>query len=443
MATTTSSGAHADAAATGTGTQRPTRVRWKIFLLLLMLVTINYVDRGSISVALPLIKEEFGLSAEATGLALSAFFWTYALMQIPGGWLIDRLQPRKIVLGSTIGWGVAQTLTAGATGMGSLMGLRMLLGAAEAPIMPAGGKLNALWMPWRERGRGAVILDSGAPLGAAVGGIAITWLIAVTGGWREAFVVAGVATVLAGVWGWWYIRDVPREHPRINDAEADLIEAAHAEEDAMAPAGSGRTGLTPYLRHRSFWAMCFAWMGFNGVFYGLLTWGPLYLSEAKGFDLKTLGWSTFVIFGAGFVGEILGGFLADHLRCRGISANRVLRPLLGGAGLLVIAALVGVTMIPNAVTAVVLLSVVLFFLRWVGLMWSVPSILGGRQNAGVLGGAMNFSGNLAGICTPLIVGLIVGATGGDYGPALLYFVGAGVLMTVSVVVLDYSRRLPV
>jgi len=424
-------------------TTRPTRVRWKIFLLLLLLVTINYVDRGSISVALPLIKEEFGLSPEATGLLLSAFFWTYALMQIPGGWLIDRIQPRKVVTGSCVGWGLATGLTAGATGFGSLVTLRALLGVAEAPVMPAGGKLNALWMPWRERGRGAVILDAGAPLGAAVGGVSIAWLIAATGGWRPAFVVAGAVTVLIGLAAWWYIRDVPREHPGINDAEAELIEAAHAEEDAMAPAGAGKGRLVDYVRFRSFWAMCLAWMGFNGVFYGLLTWGPIYLAETKGFNLATIGWSTFVIFGAGFVGEITGGFLADHLRSRGIAANRVLRPLLGSAGVLVIIALLGVRFIPDPMTAVALLSVVMFFLRWVGLMWSVPSILGGRRNAGVLGGAMNFSGNIAGIVTPMVVGLIVGATGGDYGPALLYFVGAGVLMTASVMTLDYSRRLPV
>lgn len=436
--TTTSAGA-----VEASTTTRPTRVRWKIFLLLLLLVTINYVDRGSISVALPLIKEEFGLSPEATGILLSAFFWTYALMQIPGGWLIDRIQPRKVVTGSCVGWGLATGLTAGATGFGSLVTLRALLGVAEAPVMPAGGKLNALWMPWRERGRGAVILDAGAPLGAAVGGVSIAWLIAATGGWRPAFVVAGAVTVLIGLLAWWYIRDVPREHPGINDAEVDLIESSHAEEDAIAAAGASSGRLLDYTKHRSFWAMCLAWMGFNGVFYGLLTWGPIYLAETKGFNLATIGWSTFVIFGAGFVGEITGGFLADHLRSRGLAANRVLRPLLGSAGVLVILALLGVRFIPDPMTAVALLSVVMFFLRWVGLMWSVPSILGGRRNAGVLGGAMNFSGNIAGIVTPMVVGLIVGATGGDYGPALLYFVGAGVLMTASVMTLDYSRRLPV
>lgn len=435
-----------DAATASTTATKPpagsTRVRWKIFLLLLVLVTVNYVDRGSISVALPLLKKEFGLSAETTGLALSAFFWTYALMQIPGGWLIDRLKPRKIIVASCVGWGVAQALTALATGFGSLLALRMLLGFAEAPVMPAGGKLNAIWMPWRERGRGAVILDGGAPLGAAVGGIAITGLIAATGGWRQAFVVAGVATVIIGFFAWRYIRDVPREHPAINGSETDYIETAHAEEDSWAPTGArGRRGLRGYLRFKSFWAMCLAWMGFNGVFYGLLTWGPLYLSETKHFDLKTIGWSTFAIFGAGFVGELTGGFIADRWRSNGAPANKVLRTLLGSAGCVVVAALIGVTLLPDPVTAVILLSTVLFFLRWVGLLWSVPSILGGRDDAGVLGGAMNLSGNIAGIVTPTVVGFIVGATGG-YGWALIYFVGAGVLMTVSVIALDYSRRLP-
>ena len=188
--------------------------------------------------------------------------------------------------------------------------------------------------------------------------------------------------------------------------------------------------------------MCFGWLGFNGVFYGLLTWGPLYLAQAKHFNLNTIGWSTFVIFGAGFVGEILGGTIADKWRAAGASANLVMRTLLGISSVVVVGGLVGVTVVADPITAVVLLSVVLFFLRWVGLFWSIPSILGGRTNAGVLGGAMNFSGNIAGFVTPIVVGLIVGATG-SYTWALLYFVGSAVIMGVSVLTLDYNKRLPV
>jgi ACS family D-galactonate transporter-like MFS transporter len=425
-----------------TATGRRSRVRWKIFTMLLALVALNYVDRGSISVALPLITKELHISKEATGIALSAFFWSYALMQIPGGWLVDKLKPRIMVAASVTGWGIAQALTAGAASLGSLMSFRLLLGAAEAPIYPAGGKLNANWMTAGERGRGAVLLDGGAPLGAAIGGILISWLIALTGGWRMAFVIAGVATVLIGLLAAWYIRDSPGEHPSANAAEIEYLEAAHRREQAGSPEPSRRVSLLRYAKFRSFWAMCLGWCGFNGVFYGLLTWGPLYLSETKHFNIQAIGYSTLVIYGAGFVGELVGGFLADWWRGTGASPNTVLRTMLGTAGVFVVLALLGVTFVPNAAIAVALLSVVLFFLRWAGVYWSVPSILAGRTNAGIVGGAMNLGGNVAGILSPIVVGLIVGATG-SYTGALLFFVGSGALFTACNLALDYSRRLPV
>ena len=430
-----------DSALTG---DRRTSVRWKLFVLLLALVTLNYIDRGSISVAMPLIKEEFKLSSESTGLLLSAFFLAYALMQVPGGWLVDKLGPRKMATASTLGWGLATAMSGFAWSFASLFTARAAIGVTEAAIMPSGGKLNASWMASRERGRGATILDAGAPLGAGIGGVVVTGLIAATGSWRGAFIAAGVATALFSLLAWRYIRDHPREHKGVNEAEARYVEASHAEEDRVAAQTPTpeRTRLLSYLKFRSFWAMCLGWFGFNGVFYGLLTWGPLYLSEAKGFKLAEVGWGTFVIFGAGFVGELLGGYLADAWRARGASANTVMRTLLGLASAVVVAGLVGVIFIDGSIAAVVLLSVVLFFLRWVGLFWSIPALLGGRKNAGILGGAMNLGGNINGFITPTAVGLIVGATGG-YAWALAYFVGAAVVMTASVLILDYSRRLPV
>src|SRR5699024_1177996 len=248
-------------------------------------------------------------------------------------------------------------------------------------------------------------------------------LIALTGSWRWAFIIAGAATMLMGLAAWWYVRDHPREHPSVNEAEAEYIEQSHAEEDRSSGTTPTKGKLRNYLKYRSFWAMCFGWFGFNGVFYGLLTWGPLYLSESKGFNLDAIGWSTFVIFGAGFVGEILGGLLADKLQQRGRSVNKVMRTMLGGSAIVVALGLVGTTVLPDPITAVTMLSIVLFFLRWVGLFWAVPATLGGRQNAGLMGGAMNLSGNVAGFLTPIIVGFIVGATGG-YTWALLYFAGS-------------------
>ena len=121
-------------------------------------------------------------------------------MQIPGGMLADRFKPRIVIAAATVGWGFFQAIAAVCTGWVVLLLTRLGLGAAEAPIYPAGGKLNAIWMTQNERGRGATLLDGGAPLGAALGSIVIAGLIAGLDSWRLAFVVAGVGTMLAGLW---------------------------------------------------------------------------------------------------------------------------------------------------------------------------------------------------------------------------------------------------
>src|SRR3954466_5117262 len=250
--------------------EKRTSVRWKIFFLMLCLVSINYIDRASLSIAMPLISQEFNLNAMEQGLILSSFFWTYTIMQVPGGMLADRFKPRIMIAVATFGWGFFQAIAAVSTGWLTLTLTRFGLGAAEAPIYPAGGKLNAMWMTRNERGRGATLLDGGAPLGAALGSIVIAGLIAGLDSWRMSFIVAGVGTILAGLWCWYYIRNNPREHPGVNDAEARYLEEAHAAEDAQSPAVVGGSPMG-FFRYRSVWAMCCGWMFFNTVWYGLLT----------------------------------------------------------------------------------------------------------------------------------------------------------------------------
>jgi ACS family D-galactonate transporter-like MFS transporter len=199
-------------------------VRWKIFVVMLSLIAINYIDRASLSVAMPLISKEFDIGPAMEGLILSSFFWTYAVMQIPGGMLADRFKPRIVIASATVFWGFFQAIAAVCTNAPSLLLTRLGLGASEARIYPAGGKLNAIWMTQTERGRGATLLDGGAPLGAALGAILITGLIATLGSWRLAFAVAGVGTVLAGILAWFYVRNTPREHPGVNELEAAYIE---------------------------------------------------------------------------------------------------------------------------------------------------------------------------------------------------------------------------
>jgi ACS family D-galactonate transporter-like MFS transporter len=418
-----------------------TRVRWKIFLLMLTLTCINYIDRASLSVAMPLIGKEFGLDPAMQGLILSSFFWTYAFMQVPGGMLADRYKPRIVIALSTVGWGFFQTIAAIATNWPTLLLTRLGLGATEAPIYPAGGKLNAMWMTPTERARGATLLDGGAPLGAALGAIVIAGLIAALGSWRLAFIVAGVGTMACGLLAWWYIRNSPREHPLVSDAEARHIEEAHAAEDAQnTHIGSG--SWSAYFRFRSVWCMCLGWMFFNTVFYGLLTWLPSYLFEVHGFDIKTLGGATFIIFFSGFVGELVGGWISDQWRARGGMPNQVFRIMFAVAALFTTASIFAVGYVGDPIAVVALLSVVLFFLRWCGMYWAVPSILATRDRAGFLGGCMNLGGNIAGIAVPIIVGFIVQITG-SYFLAMMFFAGAGIGLLICSIAIDYSRKLPV
>ena len=418
-----------------------TFVRWKIFLMLLALISMNYIDRASLSVAMPLIAREFKLDPAAQGVILSSFFWTYALSQIPGGMLADRFKPRIVIAGATVFWGAFQVLACACTSGAALLFTRLGLGAAEAPIYPAGGKLNSIWMTTNERGRGATLLDGGAPLGAALGSLIVTSLIAVFGSWRPAFLISGAGTILAGMWAWSYVRNSPREHAGVNDAEASYIEKGQEIEHLHEPANqTGR--FLDFFKYRSVWAMFFGWMCFNSVFYGLLTWMPTYLNRTHGFDIGKMGGASFLVFFSGFVGELTGGWIADKWKSSGAPWNRVLRTLFAIAAIIATASIFSVSYARNPIFAVALLSSTLFFLRWCGLYWCIPSLLGTRDQVGFLGGAMNLGGNIAGITIPVVVGLIVQHTG-SYFLALMLFVVLGVGLLVCSIAIDYENKVPV
>lgn len=425
------------------GSKKPTNVRWSIFIALLVLTTINYVDRSILSVAMPAIQKDLNLDPALVGVVLSSFFWGYALMQIPSGFIIDRVRPDKIVLGSAVGWGIAQTLTGFANTASHLMFFRVLLGVTESPIMPAGGKLQGMWLPSKERARGATINDAGAPLGSAVGGPIIVAFMAWFGGWRGALIGAGLLTVVIGFLAYRVIKGSPSTNKRLNQAERDYINNALAEENAKADAeAKTKIDMKTYLKSRSFWGMCLGWFSFNTVFYGLLTWGPTYLAQTQHIDIKSVGFSTLVIFGCGFIGELIGGVFVDKWREKGGKYNTVMKTTLAIAGLGAALSILLLTKTSSLASAIALLSFALFFLRWAGIFWSVPSAIAQRQHTGVMGGCMNFAGNIAGVITPIYIGLIVKFTG-TFTTGLLMFVLAGVLLAIAGSLINYEKKIGV
>jgi len=423
-----------DTAQRGTRTRRFTlpSLRWWMFGFFVLVMIINYLDRSSLSIAMPLIGKEFHLTPGVEGLLLSSFGWTYTLMQLPGGWLVDKIKPRKIVTGSLVGWGIAEALTGVATGVMALFGMRMLLGVFEGPVQNGANTSLTRWLRRSERARGSTLVDGGGPLGTAIGGLLVTGLIIALGTWRLAFGVVGAITVLIGVIAWLFMRDNPASHPLIRDEEREYLAAIDTEAAPVAK----RTA-ADYLRSRSTWLLLSAFFGYDAVVYGLLTWAPSYVSRQQHASTALIGTWTFVIFGVGFIGEIFAGQLADRLIRAGAKPNRVLRWMLGFAGLGVAVAILLVNVAPTPVVALLLISAANFFLRWGGLYWSVPARIAHPSDVGKISGAMNFSGNVAGIIMPILIGFIVQATS-SFVVVFIIFAIAGVIMALSSVGINYG-----
>ena len=279
-------------AASATGRSR---VRWKIFLMMLLLISINYIDRASLSVAMPLIGKEFDMDADYSGpgperllLDLRAHAGTgrHARGPIQAAHR-DRMRDARV--------GVLP---------GSRRSVHQLVFTAAHAARPR--RRGSTDLP----GRGQVERDmddqqrarAGSHLArrrcaarCALGSLIIAGLIAELNSWRLSFIIAGVGTILVGLWAYYYIRNHPREHPSANEAEIRYLEEAHAAEDAQSPkVVSGK--VTGFFRYRSVWGMCCGWMFFNTVWYGLLTWMPNYLYKAHGFDISQLGAASFLIF---------------------------------------------------------------------------------------------------------------------------------------------------
>lgn len=417
---------------------RRSSVRIRVFAILFALILINFLDRTALTVALPYIGEDISITPAIKGWILGAFFWTYLIFQLPGGWLLDRFGPRKIIGIVGTAWGLVELVSGFATGAIFLLMTRLSLGAAEAPVYPAGAKINSAWLPGKERARGATILDAASPLGAAFGGLLITFLIGIFGSWRWAFFVTGALTIAAAVLCYVYLRDRPQQHPRVNDAELAHIRSDRNTEPAEdGPLPTARD----YLTSASFWGMMLGRLGWAFAWWGIISWTPSYLVDALHFDLESLGWGTFFVYGMGFVGEILSGFLTDHLRKRTGRLNLVTKIMLVGSGAAGAVAIFLIPLASNGYTALIALGVAVFFILFGGIYWAVPAWLAPRAQVGTVGGAMNIASAAGGALAPVVMGYAIMAGSGSYAGAFGFLAGAAVIYLIGSLLINFEKPL--
>ncbi|SDT21393.1 MFS transporter [Microlunatus soli] len=415
------------------------RVRWILIGLAFAAIAINYIDRANLSVALPYMDKDLGLDPAASGLVLGAFFWTYALCQLPLGWLVDRLGARTMFAAAVAWWSIFTAATVLARGFGSLFGLRLLLGVGEAGAFPAATKMVEEWFPRRERGIASGIYDSGARGGTLLSIPIVTALIAALG-WKGSFIVTGsLGLVWVIIWLWAY--HSPIKHRWISEAELAYIKAGGArvdpdqqEVDHDRPAVRWRDLFT----NRTVWGMAIGFGCQSYVIYFFITWFPSYLVEERHFSLLELGiWGTVPGFVA-FLGNFLGGWVSDALVRRGHSVT-VARKSCIIAGMLGSAVIGFVGLVPSAVLALVLLSFsfgcVTFATSSIVALPADVAPTSGASMAGSIQGFQNGIANLAGIASPAVIGALYGLTGSfGWGLASAAFVAVAGCVVYLIVV---------
>ena len=371
-----------------------TRLDWVVLILLVASVGINYIDRGTLSVAGVALSKELNLKPHELGFLLSAFFWTYAAFQIVAGWLIDRFNVITVLGVGFLIWSLSTALTGVVTGFAALFVLRLLLGISESVSYPSYSKIIVATFPEEQRGFANGLIDVGGKLGPAVGLVA-GGLILDRFGWRAVFISLGLASLF------WLIPWIVIG-PRIGTV-------------ARIPDSGPDPSLTAILKKREAWGTFVGLFCSHYAWYFMLTWLPQYLLIERHYSTRTMALIGWLPFCATATGAVVGGWLSDAWIRRGASATLVRKSFcvtgLSGAAIFLLPSALATD--PVRAMGLLILASFIFGLYTANL-FAVTQTLAGVAAAGKWTGIQNGVGNLAGIVAPVVTGFIVERTGEFY-----------------------------
>lgn len=382
--------------------------RWAIALLLGIGVLVNYFDRVNLSVSRDALESAFGVSAVTFGWLSGAYNWTYMLLQLPSGLLLDRFGVRRVGVVSTVIWSIASFATALSTGVSGLFASRFLLGIGEAPTFPGNSKAIGYWFPTNERSLATAMFDSAAKFSSAIG-IPLLGVLLFYFGWRWNFAATGFISLGYFILFYVFYRN-PSEDKSLSVGERDLLARGGAQPEDRARAAEGAP-LAYLLQKRKVWGLCLGFASYNYTFYFLLTWLPSYLSRALHIDLFHSALYTAVPWTFATVTDLaIGGWLVDSLIQRGWNAIRVRQVVLIG-GTAFGMGILGAARAHTAASALFWISVSISGLSAASPVgWSIPSLIAPSESVGTLGGILNLCNQLAGIAAPVVTGYVVQAT---------------------------------
>tara|TARA_R110000868_G_scaffold411790_1_gene711281 strand:+ start:10216 stop:11577 length:1362 start_codon:yes stop_codon:yes gene_type:complete len=416
--------------------ETPTRARFKVLTLLCLVAAVAYISRNAISVPAKLIQEELDISQTQMGWVMSAFFWSYALSQIPSGWIAHVWGTRRSLTAFAVLWSIATALTGMVTGFGMLIGVRLIFGISQAGIFPCCASTISRWLPHARRGLASGLLGSFMSIGSAFGAFSIGLLLAgfQIGGnqipglnWRTIMYLCAVPGVVWAIVFYYWFRDRPEKHRGVNAAELELIRGDEALTPAEQTKGQEKeehVEPTPWdqiLTSFSMWMICGQqfFRAAGNIFY--MTWFPVYLQEARGISLASSGLLTSLPLMTFVVGNFLGGVVVDWVLqrtgSRRWSRQGVAIVAMLGCGLCTLCAY----FVQEMTLAMTLISVSMFFAGLGGACGYTVTIDKGGQHVAPIFGMMNMTGNLGAALLPVIVGVMFDA--GWYETVLILMAG--------------------
>jgi len=411
-------------------TPRVKRVQTISLSLIFIICVVNYMDRGTLSVANPLIRNELGLSVAEMGVLLSAFLWPYAFTLLLAGGLVDRLKPRRVLTISMIVWSIAQGAAGFIVSYGQFLLARALLGVGEAPMFPTASRVVNDWYHESDQALGVGIWNGAPPLGNAIAPILLTPIMLVFG-WRWMFVLMAVlGFILAGIWYAVY-RDLDSETLTEMDRHYLYHEGVVPEAHPVHAAAWGKL-----FSFQSTWGLVLGFFG--NVYIGWLfaAWLPGYLEQQRHMSIAKTGFVASVPFLFGLVGSILGGYLADRLTARGmtpIASRKILTVI--GLVIMSCATFVAAETDSNFIAVASISAAIFFGQSSSGTSWSLATACAPPNYAASLGAIMDFGGFIGGALAPMVTGFMVQATG-SFTPALLVAgaIGLGSAVAYSVLI---------
>jgi sugar phosphate permease len=411
-----------------------------IGILLGVGILINYIDRVGLSAATPALRSELSLTNTEIGLLASAFFWSYSLLQVPGGMVLDRFGVTLVGRASAFLWVIASALTAMASGFGGIIAARVLLGVAEAPAFPASQKATGHWFPLTERARSTAIFDSAAKFSNVLGVPLVAFVID-RFNWRAGFAVTALLS-LAYFLAYFFLYRNPSKDPRLSAEEYDYIVTGGGTREDAPSAGQGKM-LAYLLSNRKVWGLTIGFSAYGYTFYLFLTWLPGYISQTMHMNLMSAaGYSTIPWIFATLSDLLIGGFLVDELIARGYDSTRVRQVVIA------IGMICGLTVIGAAFTVQIGWALLWLTIAISGLSAVAPigsslvSLIAPKGGAGTVGGIVNLVNNMMGFIAPVVTGMVVDATGSFAGGFLV----AGIVLLVGIffftVVLGRIEQIP-